>query len=82
MEALTQIQQLAKTISEGSDLINSHIQDNHLPQPSFDVDGPVHVRYGAPGNPAEDARINTINACLELSELLLGPSQLNLQTVC
>lgn len=68
----SRIVELTTIISVNTAKIDQYISKNNLPQPSFDVDGPVSLNL--PQN-LQEIREDVLNASLELSELLLGPKE-------
>lgn len=70
-----QIVQLANQLVRNVNDLNTYLQSNDLPQPSFNVDGPIELgTQSAPD--VEAARISAIEATMELQDLLLGPTML------
>ncbi|KAI1455388.1 putative O-methyltransferase [Annulohypoxylon moriforme] len=64
------IDQLAATISANTNTITDYLDDNNLPHPSFDADGPITLNLSPR---AERARSTAIDALQELLDLLQGP---------
>ncbi|KAK6065101.1 o-methyltransferase [Seiridium cupressi] len=62
--------QLATTISVNTSTVVNYLQQNSLPQPSFDVDGPITLNLSPQ---AELACSTAIDALQELLDLLQGP---------
>ena len=69
--ASSRLIQLAEAIINSTKTVDSYLQENNLPTPSFDSDGPVN--FGISSDDVESARINVIEASLELADLLQGP---------
>lgn len=71
----SQIVELANQLVRNVNDVNAYLLSNDLPQPSFDVDGPLELgTQSAPD--VEAARISAIEATMELQDLLLGPTML------
>ena len=70
----SRIVQLARKILANTGEVDSYLRTNNLPQPSFEVDGPVD--FGAALGSAQQARLSTIEASMELQDLLLGPTMI------
>jgi hypothetical protein len=66
----TRIEQLSATIKVNTFVISNHLQQNGLPQPSFEVNGPIKLDLSPQ---LECARGATIDALQELLDLLQGP---------
>ncbi|KAI1377941.1 putative O-methyltransferase [Hypoxylon crocopeplum] len=64
------IDQLAATISANTNTIVNYLDQNSLPHPSFDTDGPITLDLSPQ---VECARITAIDALQELLDLLQGP---------
>lgn len=70
----SRIAQLASTISSNTAIFDQYFADNALPTPSFAADGPL---FDDPFPPSvEAARLEILNATLELRELTQGPRAL------
>lgn len=68
----SRIIQLAQRISAQSAVLDSHLQDNGLPQPSFDEDGPTEAfKDGTPD--VQKAKSDVLEATIELRQLIEGP---------
>lgn len=68
----TRILRLAETILAQTQILNSHIRDHNLQEPSFDEDGPVDAIE--PSTPEiQAARTAALEATIELRQLLEGP---------
>lgn len=77
----SRIIQLAQLISSQTSLIDQHLQDNNLPEPSFDQDGPTEpIQNETPD--IQKAKTDVIEATIELRQLLEGPMKLVLPEVC
>ena len=71
----SRILQLVNQLVHNVDNVNSYLQSNSLPQPSFDLDAPLEL--GTKSAPdVEAARISAIEATIELQDLLMGPTML------
>ena len=70
----SRVVELATQILANANKVDGHLRSNNLPQPSFDVDGPLDLKM----KPAEieAARLSAIEASMELQDLLLGPTML------
>ncbi|KAF1963818.1 hypothetical protein CC80DRAFT_588143 [Byssothecium circinans] len=67
-------EQLSSAISESAGILSGYLTTYHLPQPSFEADGPsVIVPVNAPPN-VQLARQKPLAASLELFQLATGPS--------
>ncbi|KAF2675693.1 hypothetical protein K458DRAFT_471217, partial [Lentithecium fluviatile CBS 122367] len=68
------LEQLSSAISENAGIVSEYLATNHLPQPSFEADGPsVIIPVNAPPN-VQLARQKLLAASLELFQLAKGPS--------
>ncbi|EED14270.1 O-methyltransferase, putative [Talaromyces stipitatus ATCC 10500] len=71
----SRIIQLAQLISSQTSIIDSHLQINNLPQPSFDQNGPTEpIQNETPE--IQRAKTDVIEAAIELRQLLEGPLKL------
>ncbi|KAI0521562.1 putative O-methyltransferase [Xylaria bambusicola] len=66
----SRIDHLAATISANTNAITTYLDQNNLPHPSFDADGPITLNLSSQ---VERARSAAINALQELLDLLQGP---------
>ncbi|KAH9909710.1 putative O-methyltransferase [Xylariomycetidae sp. FL2044] len=64
------IDQLAAIVSANTSTIADYLDQNDLPHPSFDADGPITLSLSSQ---VEEARVTTIDALQELLDLLQGP---------
>jgi hypothetical protein len=69
--AQTRIAELAARIAKDTARVDEYRISNGLPTPSFAANGPIDLNL--PSHEVEAARLSAIDACLELSDLLLGP---------
>lgn len=69
----SRIATLAEQIAEGTNRINSHLESNVLPTPSFDVGVPTDLGLT---KELQETKAGVIGAAQELQELLLGPQML------
>ena len=77
----SRIIQLAQLISSQTSLIGQHLQNNNLPEPSFNQDGPTEpIQNETPD--IQKAKTDVIEATIELRQLLEGPMKLVLPEVC
>ncbi|KNG48072.1 s-adenosyl-l-methionine-dependent methyltransferase [Stemphylium lycopersici] len=65
--------ELAATIAQHTERVNSYLSEKDLPQPSFDADSPVDL--GLPSD-IEESRIAVLQASQELNDLLQRPRDL------
>ncbi|KAL2038369.1 hypothetical protein N7G274_009019 [Stereocaulon virgatum] len=70
----SKIIELAKQILANTNSVDEFLRSNELPQPSFGVDGPVD--FGIGSAEVGSLRLSTIEATIELQDLLLGPTML------
>lgn len=76
----SRIIQLAQKISAQTAFLDSHLQNNGLPQPSFDQDGPTDAfKDGTPE--VAQAKSDVLEAAIELRQLIEGPMNLLLPLV-
>ncbi|KAJ6092096.1 hypothetical protein N7467_004065 [Penicillium canescens] len=67
--------ELSRTITENARIVSQYLTAHHLPQPSFNSDGPsIIVPTGSPQS-VQRARENLIAASLEILHLAIGPSE-------
>jgi hypothetical protein len=76
----SRIIQLAQSIASNTAFIDGYIRENNLPQPSFEADGPSAFLEDATAE-TKKAKNNTIEALIELKQLLEGPMKLLLPEV-
>lgn len=69
---MNRIVELAKRIQQRTLDIDIYLQQNDLPTPSFDEDGPSDLNLSS-GEMAK-ARSDVLEATLELHDLILGPA--------
>ncbi|RDW94052.1 uncharacterized protein DSM5745_01374 [Aspergillus mulundensis] len=69
---MSRIVELAALIQQRTADINAHLQENNLPQPTFDEDGPTEQNLT--GEEMVKARDDVLGATLELHNLILGPA--------
>ncbi|QKX58069.1 uncharacterized protein TRUGW13939_05190 [Talaromyces rugulosus] len=68
----SRIIQLAQKISAQAAVLDSHLQSNGLPQPSFNEDGPTEAfKEGTPD--VQQAKSDVLEAMIELRQLIEGP---------
>lgn len=77
----SRIAELAAAIAHHTARVDRFLAENNLPQPSFDIDGPVEL--GLPSD-VEESRVAVLRATQELNDLLQGPRELifNHQVCC
>lgn len=69
------LEELSMTISKNANIVSQYLEENHLPQPSLNSDGPsVVVPSGSP-QIIQQARQSLIAQSLELLQLAIGPSE-------
>lgn len=69
------LEELSRTISKNANIVSQYLEENHLPQPSLNGDGPsVVVPSGSP-QIIQQARQSLIAQSLELLQLAIGPSE-------
>ena len=78
--AVSRIVQLAQIIASSTSLIDDHLRANSLPQPSFEINGPVEPIQKS-DEKIENARTDVVAATIELRQLLEGPTKLLLPEV-
>ena len=66
----SKIAELSSVIARNTASVDEYIRSHNLPQPSFDVDGPVDLKLP---EEVEEARVAAIDASQELNDLLRGP---------
>lgn len=69
----SRIAALAAQIAEGTNRIDSYLQSNGIPGPSFDVDAPEDLNLTPE---LQDTKASVLAANEELQELLIGPRML------
>jgi hypothetical protein len=67
------IAELAATVAQHTQAIDTYLAENNLPYPSFDADGPADL--GLPPD-LELSRAIVLQASQELNDLLQGPREL------
>lgn len=76
----SKIIQLAQQILSNTEKVSEHLQSHSLPQPSFDINGPLDFDIKIPS--VEAARLSAIEASMELQDLLIGPTMILRPVVC
>ena len=71
--AASRIAQLSGLIAVNVAKLEGYLNENNLPFPSFDVDGPVKINYSSDAPEIEAARTAAVEASIELHDLLQGP---------
>lgn len=69
----SRVAELAATVAQNTQLIDSYLADKDLPYPSFDATGPTDL--GLPPD-LDEARVAVLQATQELNDLLQGPRNL------
>lgn len=69
----SRIAELAAAVAQHTQKIDNYLSANHLPYPSFDVQGPVDLRLPPE---IEQSRTAALQASQELNDLLQGPREL------
>ncbi|KAL8658824.1 MAG: hypothetical protein Q9226_000757 [Calogaya cf. arnoldii] len=72
--AFSRIRELANRLHANVEQIDTYLENNKLPQPSFEARGPVDM--GIKSKYIEACRIATIEDAMEIQDLLLGPKML------
>lgn len=80
MSSGANIAQLASEIQTSVNKVWDHVHETNLPEPSFDLGGPTHVKYASPD--VEAARVAAVEKSMELTDLLMGPADHLRQSVC
>ena len=70
----SRILELVDQLSVKVKQVDNYLQSNNLPEPSFDMHGPLDMEIQSAD--VEAARIAAIEASMELQDLLLGPTML------
>ncbi|KAL8934943.1 MAG: hypothetical protein Q9216_005660 [Gyalolechia sp. 2 TL-2023] len=70
----SRIRELANRIRANVDQLDTYLDTNNLPQPSFAADGPVELCIKSTS--VEACRLATIEDAIEIQDLLLGPKML------
>ncbi|KAL6921176.1 hypothetical protein ACHAP8_010214 [Fusarium lateritium] len=68
--------ELANAVSSAANNLDTQLQSQGLPQPSFGADGPTYVVPKDAPKAAHEARVATAEAALKLFNLVSGPSEL------
>lgn len=69
------LEELRQAVDKNARTVSQYLTAHHLPQPSFNDDGPsTFLPTGAPES-IQQARQNLISASLELLQLAIGPSE-------
>lgn len=71
MTSTTRISVLAGEIARNTTIVNAYVLLEGLPEPSFEIDGPVDTLRGAPPE-IQKAREKVIDSSRELQQLLTG----------
>ena len=66
---------LASTISAESSRLAAYIEEHHLPNPSFDVDGPPTFPVPLEDKELQRSRMILLRAAQDLATLALGPAE-------
>jgi hypothetical protein len=65
--------QLAESVIKNAKTFDAYLQQHDLPAPSFDADGPADFGISTDSPHVEQARVEAIEAAIELADLLQGP---------
>lgn len=76
----SRITELATLVQANTAKVDQYLQENNLPFPSFDEQGPVDFKIES--DEIQNARTVAMEASLELHDLLLGPSMCLRPVVC
>ncbi|KAL9005491.1 MAG: hypothetical protein Q9188_001728 [Gyalolechia gomerana] len=71
---ISRIRELASRILSNVDRVDTYLETNNLPQPSFGAEGPAELCIKSKS--VEACRIATIEDAIEMQDLLLGPKML------
>lgn len=74
--APSRIAELASIIASKTAKVDEYLQSHDRPSPSFDVDCPPDLGIPPDATEIEEARMEAIEASIELQELLQGPASL------
>jgi hypothetical protein len=74
MSSLSALSALADKISKSAKTIEKFLQENNLPEPSFDADGPKAFPVGDQHPEILAARDELIDSTQELRDLVVGPT--------
>lgn len=77
---ISRIRELASRILSNVDQVDTYLETNNLPQPSFGAQGPAELCIKSKS--VEACRIATIEDAIEMQDLLLGPKMLLRPIVC
>lgn len=77
----SRILQLSKIIGTNTEKIDTYLHERELPQPSFEENGPLKALPEGSPPELEQARIDVVEASIELQQLLQGPDALLTPTV-
>ncbi|CAG8956540.1 hypothetical protein HYFRA_00003929 [Hymenoscyphus fraxineus] len=81
MTSTSRILELSTIISTNTQKIDTYLLVNDLPQPSFQEHGPLKVLPDGSPPELEQARIEAVEASIELQQLLQGPDSLLTPTI-
>ncbi|CAG8978096.1 hypothetical protein HYALB_00000768 [Hymenoscyphus albidus] len=81
MTSTSRILELSTIISTNTQKIDTYLLVNDLPQPSFQEYGPLKVLPDGSPPELEQARIDAVEASIELQQLLQGPDSLLTPTI-
>ncbi|KAI9654281.1 MAG: hypothetical protein M1831_005446 [Alyxoria varia] len=75
VEVTFPLEQLSRKITKNASIVSQYLDAHHLPQPSFESDGPsVVISTDAPQH-IREAKQHLVAECLETLQLALGPSE-------
>lgn len=77
----SRILELSKIISTNTEKIDTYLREKDEPQPSFEENGPLKALPDGSPPELEQARIEAIEASIELQQLLQGSDSLLTPTV-
>ncbi len=69
------LEELSWTVTKNASIVSQYLGANHIPQPSFDSDGPSTIVPAVSPYNIQQARQNLIAASLEIVQLAIGPSE-------
>lgn len=80
--AISRILELANLISSKTATVDEYLRSNNVTSPTFHVDDPPDLGIPQDAEEIDRARIEVIEASIELQELLQGPASLLRPLVC
>lgn len=74
--APSRITELASIIASRTAKVDEYLRSHNRPSPSFDIDNPPDLGIPIDAVDIDEARVEAIEASIELQELLQGPASL------